>query len=130
MRRGLMFIACLLLAGCGDYSDGERVGIVQKFSTKGLFVKTWEGEMLLGGLKKKTTSTTDSEGHAHSSTSMIANTWDFTVEDPALVAKVQKLIDEGHVIKARYRQEVITHPWRTHTGIFGPYFLTSAEGAD
>ena len=73
----------LLLAGCGEYSDGVRIGTIQKFSYKGLVAKTWEGEMLLGGLKRKTS--TDSNGN--SSTSMVANIWAFTVEDPALIAR-------------------------------------------
>ena len=29
------------------YSSGERVGYVQKFSKKGYFCKTWEGEIVL-----------------------------------------------------------------------------------
>ncbi|MAH46465.1 hypothetical protein CMI37_11575 [Candidatus Pacearchaeota archaeon] len=38
------------------YSDGERTGEVYKFSKKGLFWKSWEGEMYLGGVSR------DSEG--------------------------------------------------------------------
>lgn len=130
MKRALAFGMALMLAGCGEYSDGERVGTIQKFSRKGLVSKTWEGEMLLGGLRRKSTSTTDSGGNSHTSSSMVANVWEFTVEDPALVAKVKKLIDEGAVIRAHYRQEYMTHPFRTETGMFGPYFLISADAAD
>ena len=40
-----------------SYSDGERVGIVQKFSRKGWVCKTWEGELnmvvLPGGIPEK-----------------------------------------------------------------------------
>lgn len=32
-----------------NYSDGQRTGDIYKFSKKGLFVKSWEGEMYLGG---------------------------------------------------------------------------------
>jgi hypothetical protein len=39
-----------------NYSDGERTGDVYKFSNKGVFAKSWEGEMYLGGF------TTDSNG--------------------------------------------------------------------
>lgn len=31
----------------GSYSSGERAGLVQKFSTKGVISKTWEGELLM-----------------------------------------------------------------------------------
>jgi hypothetical protein len=30
-----------------SYADGERAGYVQKFSRKGWFCKTWEGEMAM-----------------------------------------------------------------------------------
>lgn len=30
-----------------SYSTGERAGFIQKFSKKGWFCKTWEGELLL-----------------------------------------------------------------------------------
>ena len=33
------------------YSDGERSGVLRKFSHKGLVFKTYEGEMLNGGCK-------------------------------------------------------------------------------
>ena len=40
-----------------SYSDGERVGVVQKFSRKGWVCKTWEGELnmvvLPGALPEK-----------------------------------------------------------------------------
>lgn len=32
-----------------DYSDGQRTGDVYKFSKKGVFYKSWEGTMYLGG---------------------------------------------------------------------------------
>jgi hypothetical protein len=40
-----------LFSGCShNYSDGYRVGYVRKFSRKGLIWKSWEGELLLGGV--------------------------------------------------------------------------------
>lgn len=40
-----------------NYSEGERAGVVQKFSKKGWVCKTWEGELnmvvLPGGLPEK-----------------------------------------------------------------------------
>jgi hypothetical protein len=32
------------------YSEGERVGYIQKFSKKGWFCKTWEGELALSNV--------------------------------------------------------------------------------
>ena len=98
-------VLCLALAGCYDYSDGERIGVVTKFSKKGLFCKTWEGELLMGGLKRKTTS--DSNGGSH--TTSVANLFEFTIEDrPDLVAKVQSALAGGDTVKMTYKQELIT----------------------
>ncbi|WP_432382910.1 hypothetical protein [Duganella sp. P38] len=50
---GLLIAALLLLAAYTwamlhvSYSDGERAGYLQKFSTRGWICKTWEGEILL-----------------------------------------------------------------------------------
>ncbi|MBV7539017.1 hypothetical protein KW842_24925 [Duganella sp. sic0402] len=50
---GLLIAALLLMAAYTwamlhiSYSDGERAGYLQKFSTRGWICKTWEGEILL-----------------------------------------------------------------------------------
>jgi len=50
---GLLVVVVLGLAGFTwltlhwSYSEGERVGYVQKFSKKGFVCKTWEGEMAM-----------------------------------------------------------------------------------
>jgi hypothetical protein len=50
---GLLAAALLLFAAYTwvmlhiSYSDGERAGYLQKFSTRGWICKTWEGEILL-----------------------------------------------------------------------------------
>lgn len=50
---GLLAVALLLLSAYTwamlhiSYSDGERAGYLQKFSSRGWVCKTWEGEILL-----------------------------------------------------------------------------------
>jgi hypothetical protein len=50
---GLLAAALVLFAGYTwvmlhvSYSDGERAGYLQKFSSRGWVCKTWEGEILL-----------------------------------------------------------------------------------
>jgi hypothetical protein len=41
----IVVAAWLFLALHWSYSEGERAGVVQKFSRKGWVVKTWEGEL-------------------------------------------------------------------------------------
>jgi hypothetical protein len=44
---GILFAAYTWLVLTWSYSEGQRAGYVQKFSRKGWFCKTWEGELLL-----------------------------------------------------------------------------------
>lgn len=114
MKKILMLLVFpILMSGCLEYSDGERVGQLVKFSKKGFFSKSWEGEMVLGGLKKKT----DVEGR----TTSVANVFEFTVEDNSIVENLKDKV--GEVIKVRYREEWIHAPWRSDTS----YFITSVD---
>ncbi|MYM75040.1 hypothetical protein GTP55_22040 [Duganella sp. FT109W] len=72
---GLLAAAVLLMAAYTwamlhiSYSDGERAGYLQKFSTRGWVCKTWEGEILLTSMP-----------------GAIPEKFEFSVRDP-LVAK-------------------------------------------
>jgi hypothetical protein len=59
------------------YSDGERIGYVQKLAHKGWLCKTWEGELVL-----VTVPGTQAEKFY------------FTVRDPAVILKVNQLAGE------------------------------------
>jgi hypothetical protein len=64
-----------------SYSDGERSGIMQKFSRKGWICKTHEGEL------------------AMSYTPGLAPTlWDFSVRDPALAVKINEALGRRVVV--------------------------------
>lgn len=42
----LFLIATILITGCSEhYSKGERIGVITKFSQKGLIWKSWEGSL-------------------------------------------------------------------------------------
>src|SRR5438309_10874095 len=45
----------LLFVSNWSYSEGERAGWVQKFSSKGWLCKTWEGEMAMVSMPGSTT---------------------------------------------------------------------------
>ena len=97
------------LGGGCTVSDGTRTGVIQKFSNKGLLVKTWEGEMLLGGLVPR-----GSSEHRQ----MVANVWNFTVENPKLIEAVQAAADEGGTVKVSYHQNLLWIPWKGDTCYF------------
>ncbi len=101
----IILLLPFLLTACFDYSDGDRVGVIQKLSKKGIFCKTWEGEMLLGGLKKQVNVSSDGKS---TTTSMVANTFHFTVEDESLLPAVKAAMESGQPVTISYREELIS----------------------
>ncbi|MGN6453730.1 MAG: hypothetical protein ACTHL7_11755 [Steroidobacteraceae bacterium] len=88
-----------------SYSDGERAGLLQKFSRRGWICKTYEGEMVLA-----TVATVNAEKFA------------FTVRDEDIVK--QLIADIGQHVKVHYEQR----KW-IPTSCFGDteYFVTSVR---
>jgi hypothetical protein len=83
---GFLLIVILVAAGTAGwtwlslhyaYSEGERAGILQKFSSKGWVCKTYEGELALyvvGGVSPQI--------------------WDFSVRDPKVAANLAQAVGE------------------------------------
>jgi hypothetical protein len=88
-----------------SYSDGERAGLLQKFSRKGWVCKTWEGEMALV-----------------TPAAVAAEKFPFTVRDEE-IAK-QLTADIGQRVTVHYEQR----KW-IPTSCFGDteYFITSVK---
>ena len=72
-------------------SDGKRVGTITKFSHKGLFVKSYEGELNMGGFRDRT----DSEGKH----SVVGNVWEFSCSNPEVAKKLDNLLGKQVVIQ-------------------------------
>jgi len=84
-----------------SYSDGERAGVLQKFSRKGWVCKTWEGELAM----------TTVPGVA-------PELWQFTVRDAVIAQHINAAI--GKRVTLHYRE----HPG-VPTSCFGqtPYYV-------
>ena len=120
MNRTLMVavVSALLTTGCGfNYSDGVRAGVVTKFSKKGVFCKTWEGELALGGFRRSE----DESGGA----SFVANLWEFTVGEvnEGTVDQIQRALESGERVQLRYHQTIVNNPCATDTG----YWVSAVE---
>lgn len=111
--RTLILSGALLWAGYNvignniEYSKGERVGVINKVSEKGLIWKTQEGQLSLEGR----TSTGDSTG---------AGVWDFSIDASSknnneLYSKIKKAMENGDRVKITYNQPLATWPWRAKT---------------
>jgi hypothetical protein len=95
--RGLRALLVLILVLAGgiaawgwlalnwSYAEGERAGVLQKFSRKGWICKTDEGELAL-----------------YIVAGVAPQIWDFTVRDPGVVAQMN--IDVGRRVQLHYTE--------------------------
>ncbi len=88
----LSLVAVVVLAGLytwltlrWDYSDGERAGLLQKFSRKGWVCKTYEGELAL-----------------YVVTGVQPEIWHFSVRDPALARQLSAAV--GQRVQLHYTE--------------------------
>lgn len=81
------------------YSEGTRVGILYKFSKKGAVFKTYEGEMMLPGIRSKS-----GQGSINS------NIFKFSVADEEL-AKIL-MNSQGMELELHYNNYNNALPWR------------------
>lgn len=84
------------------YSDGTRVGILYKFSRKGNIFKTYEGEMMLPGLKSKSGNTGTN-----------SNLFTFSVDDEELAKTLMN--SQGMELELHYNNYNGFLPWRGDT---------------
>lgn len=111
---GLIAIAVALAAGYllivlnWSYSDGERVGYIQKFSNKGWLCKTWEGELAMFPV-----------------VAMQAEKFVFTVRDDAVAASITQ--NMGKKMAIRYEEHK-----GVPTSCFGetPYYVVEVRPLD
>jgi hypothetical protein len=92
--RRLVILLLVLIAGAGlwtwltlswAYSDGERAGVLQKFSRRGWICKTQEGELaqyVVAGVSPQI--------------------WQFSVRDPAVGAQLNKVV--GRKVQLHYTE--------------------------
>lgn len=97
-----------VIGGC-SVSDGSRVGTITQFSKTGLIWKTYEGELVMGGVK----STLNTDGGS----SMVANTWQFSVSkgNQEMIDKIQSAMDKAKPIRLTYHRYFWLWPWTAST---------------
>jgi hypothetical protein len=77
----LLFTLYVGLMFAWSYSDGERAGILQKFSRRGWFCKTYEGELAMSIVPGVTPTI-----------------WDFSVRDESVVPKLNASLGKRVVL--------------------------------
>lgn len=112
----LICLASLGLIGCSEnYSNGERIGFVTKFSQRGLIWKSWEGELNLTQTGMNTSST-----------------FQFSIdndrEDKATIKTLDSAATLGWKVKLRYH-ETTGKNWFSNRGETN-HFITHVEILD
>lgn len=107
----------VLIAGLGflwvcswTYSDGTRAGQLIKVTKKGVVLKTYEGQLNLGGLS----GDSGADG-------LQGNIWDFSVIKDDVYEDLQNY--EGRKVKLSYKERYKTMPWLGKTN----YIVTGIE---
>jgi hypothetical protein len=83
------------------YSEGNWSGQVTKLSYKGVIWKSWEGELVAGGMRSQSTK----EG-----TTAVANVMEFNA-DPSVVPALNAAVVSGKRVRLTYHQWLLC-PWR------------------
>lgn len=112
MRKVLLIVVGLAVLVIGfiyifNFSDGFRVGVPVKISSKGFLVKTYEGQLNIGGL------TSSAEG-------VLPTQWEFTVHgsDQNVLDDLESAIEHGKRVKIFYKEKLMVLPWRGDTKYF------------
>lgn len=93
MRAAIIGLMLVSITCCGrGYSEGERSGTIVKFSYKGLFWKSHEGQLALGAMTQ--------DG--------APSLWEFHVDDPAVVSKIEQAQRDGSRVSLHYVQWAIS----------------------
>jgi len=112
---GIVVIALLVLSYFffGSYSEGNRSGTISKLSRRGIIIKTYEGQLNVGGIS------VDS-GH----TSAL---WDFSVSngEKEVIKQLEDAALTGAHVKLYYKEKFYTFSWRGDT----KYFIYKVETA-
>jgi hypothetical protein len=102
-RTFFIILFLLLIAGVYwkyffTYSEGNRTGLLQKFSYKGTIFKTYEGELILSSIRSQ------------ANVAIASEKFYFSVRDKATAKKMENL--QGSFVTVHYQMKNGTLPWR------------------
>lgn len=122
MTFGLILFAVLLLVGASismlatnyRYSEGFRVGTVDKFSRRGILFKTWEGQLVMDRFPG---------GRPPAGEQATLTVWRFTVESADVREALERATEHDGRVKLTYCEYLRVWPWRGET----VYFVEKVE---
>lgn len=108
----LLISTSLLLSGCYNIGNGEKIGVIVKLAKTGIFCKTWEAELIRGGL--------------NAGSGVFSQPFYFTIEDESLVPVIKDALENQKEIKIHYSSEAVSF-CRSDSG---SHFLTSVDAVE
>jgi hypothetical protein len=112
----LALVATMFLTSCTEnYSNGERIGMITKFSQKGLVYSSWEGSL-------NTTQT------GMNSATPFEFSVDNDVNDPKVISTLDSAATQGWKVKIKYH-ETWNKNWFKNRGETN-YFVKEVEVLD
>lgn len=111
-REVLLVLSLLIVVGLAvtffvfnfTYSEGTRAGVLTKLSKRGFVLKTYEGELNMGGLGNIPNTAQGNQ------------IWNFSVKNEAVAAELQK--HEGERVVLQYEEKIKAMPWQGETNYF------------
>ena len=85
-------------------SEGTQAGVLIRFAQKGVVIKTYEGELNIGGMNTVPNTAQQNE------------TWAFSVRDKATAEKLMQMT--GRKVSLHYSEVVKSMPWQGQTDVF------------
>ena len=89
------------------YSEGYRAGLLQKFSSRGLVFKTYEGEMIMSSVR------------TNADVAIASEKFLFSVTDESVARKMERM--QGEQVVVHYTEKRGKLPWRGDS----PYVVDS-----
>ena len=111
----IAIIIFAIVTATEDYSEGERIGFITKFSHKGRFWKSWEGELNLTQTGMNTSSL-----------------FDFSIdndnESSNVISMIDSAVNNGWKVKLTYHQTYFKN-WLSNRGETD-YFIKNIQNLD
>ena len=108
-------ILVMSITGCWVTGEGQKAGIIVKLAREGAFNKTFEAELIRGGLS--------------SGSGVNGKSFHFTIENPLLAEKIESAFENQKEVIIKYHTEAITGCARGETNTFLDDVIIKGEQA-
>lgn len=104
IKLSILGVLITSLTACWVTSDGQKTGIIVKFAKTGMFIKTYEAELIRGGFS--------------GGSGVNGKSFHFTIEKKSLADEIETAFNSGKEVIIAYHEEAFTGCTRGETHIF------------